>query len=88
MIYSYQCHVLNPCGIWMVHYYIIMSIPSYIFILYTQWQMEQVDKFCTKYNLNSQRYVLPSGSQRNVLDRHLIFSRENHFLFCFLPKVC
>ena len=54
-----------------------------------QWQTAQVSKYCKKYGLEGQLYVLPtSPSEIYFLYSHLIFDPKREFIFCFLPKVC
>lgn len=53
-----------------------------------QWQVLQVEKFCSKHTMNTTT-VLPSvkSNIRQSLFRHLLFSDKKEFIFCFLPKV-
>jgi dermatan 4-sulfotransferase 1 len=54
----------------------------------SEWQRDQVNKFCQKYGLKRQLYVLPrDNKERYVLYRHLIYDSRKKFIFCFLPKV-
>ena len=56
---------------------------------HTQFQQIQVAKFCTKYNLNGARLILPrrGSPSQQVLFRHLLLNDKTQTMFCFAPKV-
>ena len=51
--------------------------------------MEQVDKYCAKYNRQDEALTLPGDkhSERRNLFKHLLFDDERRYIFCFIPKV-
>ena len=56
---------------------------------HTQFQQIQVAKFCSKYNLNGARLILPrrGSPSQQVLFRHLLLNDKTQTMFCFAPKV-
>ena len=48
-----------------------------------QFQRDQVEKFCAKYNLSSPLKLTNS----HTVHRHLLLYRDAQTLLCFTPKV-
>ena len=68
---------------------ILLFTPIY---LYSQWQREQVDKYCTKHGRDKLALTLPTSTHSKIIDRrnlfrHLIFDDKRKLIFCFIPKV-
>lgn len=72
-----------------------MCIDIYIHLLLylhsctlTQFQRKQIEKYCRKHNLDRTMYTLPENeTERNLLNRHLIFDDKRKSLFCFVEKI-
>ena len=67
-----------------------LSTVSFLLLL-SQFQGDQVDKFCQKHNLQHLKYSIPvphtSGTNPYAFKRHVLLDDENKVLFCFVPKV-
>ncbi len=52
-----------------------------------QWQKQQVEAYCRKYNLTKVEYEFPQDpSSRHRLFRHLLTDDKRKILFAFVPK--
>ena len=53
-----------------------------------QFQRKQIAKYCRKYHMDDMLYTLPENeTERNLLNRHLIFDDKRRSLFCFVEKI-
>ena len=53
-----------------------------------QWQKQQVEAYCRRYELTNVEYQFPPHeSRKRTLFRHLIFYDKKKVIFAFIPKV-
>ena len=58
------------------------------FCIHGQFQRKQIAKYCRKYHMDGMLYTLPENeTERNLLNRHLIFDDRRRSLFCFVEKI-
>ncbi len=63
----------------------VVSSCQLCFVHPKQFQRNQVNKFCDKYNLST-TLSLPAYRHHAVY-RHLLINNDAETLFCFVPKV-
>ena len=93
------CNMLSRIQIYKFMHIIILAIvrnsdihtPICVHTM-SQWQREQVHKYCTMHGRDELALTLPRSTrseifQRKNLFRHLIFDDKRKLIFCFIPKV-
>ena len=64
-----------------------MNLQSIILCEISQLQMEIVDDYCKKHNMDHLRHVLPHRADKFNLYKHLLYVDKKELIFCFIPKV-